>query len=97
VSHVDFDLAVETAHLARQKCPRSIGFEAELPRLSIGKLYKRLLRDGYWKAWFVCAREPAVVQKPVGMNNSAAAPSLVIMRGSANVPLADRYPRALRE
>jgi acyl-CoA synthetase (AMP-forming)/AMP-acid ligase II len=50
VSHVDFDLAVETAHLARQKCPRSIGFEAELPRLSIGKLYKRLLRDGYWKA-----------------------------------------------
>jgi long-chain acyl-CoA synthetase len=37
------------AHLARQKCPRSIDFEAELPRLPTGKLYKRLLRDRYWK------------------------------------------------
>ena len=36
------------AHLARQKCPRSIDFEAELPRLPTGKLYKRLLRDRYW-------------------------------------------------
>jgi long-chain acyl-CoA synthetase len=36
-------------HLARQKCPRSIDFEAELPRLPTGKLYKRLLRDRYWK------------------------------------------------
>jgi long-chain acyl-CoA synthetase len=35
-------------HLARQKCPRSIDFEAELPRLPTGKLYKRLLRDRYW-------------------------------------------------
>ena len=32
----------------RQKCPRSIDFEAELPRLPTGKLYKRLLRDRYW-------------------------------------------------
>ena len=31
-----------------QKCPRSIDFEAELPRLPTGKLYKRLLRDRYW-------------------------------------------------
>ena len=38
-----------TRHLARQKCPRSIDFEAELPRLPTGKLYKRLLRDRYWK------------------------------------------------
>ena len=30
------------------KCPRSIDFEAELPRLPTGKLYKRLLRDRYW-------------------------------------------------
>jgi long-chain acyl-CoA synthetase len=37
------------AHLARLKCPRSIDFEAELPRLPTGKLYKRLLRDRYWK------------------------------------------------
>jgi long-chain acyl-CoA synthetase len=35
-------------HLARQKVPRSIDFEAELPRLPTGKLYKRLLRDRYW-------------------------------------------------
>ena len=34
--------------LARQKCPRSIDFEAELPRSPTGKLYKRLLRDRYW-------------------------------------------------
>ena len=36
-------------NLARQKCPRSIDFEAELPRLPTGKLYKRLLRDRYWR------------------------------------------------
>ena len=35
-------------HLARQKCPRSIDFETELPRLPTGKLYKRILRDRYW-------------------------------------------------
>jgi long-chain acyl-CoA synthetase len=35
-------------HLSHQKCPRSIDFEAELPRLPTGKLYKRLLRDRYW-------------------------------------------------
>lgn len=35
-------------HLARQKCPRSIDFEAELPRLPTGKLYKRVLKDRYW-------------------------------------------------
>ena len=37
------------AHLSRQKCPRSIDFETELPRLPTGKLYKRLLRDRYWQ------------------------------------------------
>lgn len=35
-------------HLATYKCPRSIDFEAELPGLPTGKLYKRLLRDRYW-------------------------------------------------
>jgi long-chain acyl-CoA synthetase len=35
-------------HLAHFKCPRSVDFEAELPRLPTGKLYKRLLRDRYW-------------------------------------------------
>jgi long-chain acyl-CoA synthetase len=42
-------LAFCAQHLARQKCPRSIDFEAELPRLPTGKLYKRLLRDRYWQ------------------------------------------------
>ena len=36
-------------NLASIKCPRSIDFEAELPRLPTGKLYKRVLRDRYWK------------------------------------------------
>jgi long-chain acyl-CoA synthetase len=35
-------------HLASFKCPRSVDFEDELPRLPTGKLYKRLLRDRYW-------------------------------------------------
>ena len=35
-------------HLAHPKCPRSIDFEAQLPRLPTGKLYKRVLRDRYW-------------------------------------------------
>ncbi|MDX2378715.1 MAG: AMP-binding protein [Acidimicrobiia bacterium] len=35
-------------HLARQKVPRSIDYEDELPRLPTGKLYKRILRDRYW-------------------------------------------------
>jgi long-chain acyl-CoA synthetase len=35
-------------HLAHLKCPRSIDFDPELPRLPTGKLYKRLLRDKYW-------------------------------------------------
>jgi long-chain acyl-CoA synthetase len=36
------------ASLASYKCPRSVDFEAELPRHPTGKLYKRLLRDRYW-------------------------------------------------
>src|SRR5262249_33786943 len=36
------------AHLAHFKCPRTVDFVAELPRLPTGKLYKRLLRDQYW-------------------------------------------------
>jgi long-chain acyl-CoA synthetase len=35
--------------LSRQKCPRTVDFEAELPRLPTGKLYKRVLRDRYWQ------------------------------------------------
>lgn len=36
------------ARLSKIKCPRTIDFEAELPRHATGKLYKRLLRDRYW-------------------------------------------------
>ena len=35
-------------HLAHFKCPRTVDFTDELPRLPTGKLYKRLLRDRYW-------------------------------------------------
>jgi long-chain acyl-CoA synthetase len=35
--------------LAHIKCPRSIDFDAELPRHPTGKLYKRLLRERYWQ------------------------------------------------
>jgi long-chain acyl-CoA synthetase len=36
-------------HLAGYKAPRSIDFEAQLPRAPTGKLMKRLLRDRYWQ------------------------------------------------
>jgi long-chain acyl-CoA synthetase len=36
------------AQISKIKCPRSIDFEAELPRHPTGKLYKRLIRDRYW-------------------------------------------------
>lgn len=36
------------ANLSREKVPRSIDFDPELPRLPTGKLYKRVLRDKYW-------------------------------------------------
>ncbi len=36
-------------HLADVKCPRTIDFREELPRHPTGKLYKRLLKDEYWK------------------------------------------------
>ena len=35
-------------HLAHYKCPRSVDFVTELPRLPTGKLLKRKLRDRYW-------------------------------------------------
>lgn len=36
-------------HMSHIKCPRSVDFEKELPRHPTGKLYKRLLKDRYWK------------------------------------------------
>jgi len=41
-------LAYAREHIAHYKCPRSIDFLDELPRLPTGKLYKRLLKDAYW-------------------------------------------------
>ncbi len=35
--------------LAHYKCPRTVDFDAELPRGDNGKLYKRVLRDRYWE------------------------------------------------
>jgi fatty-acyl-CoA synthase len=35
-------------HLAHYKCPRSVDFDAQLPRADTGKLYKTALRDRYW-------------------------------------------------
>jgi long-chain acyl-CoA synthetase len=42
-------IAYVREHLAGYKAPRSIDFEAQLPRHPTGKLYKRLLRDKYWE------------------------------------------------
>jgi acyl-CoA synthetase (AMP-forming)/AMP-acid ligase II len=41
-------LAYCREHLAHYKCPRTIDFERELPRLPTGKLYKGKLREKYW-------------------------------------------------
>jgi long-chain acyl-CoA synthetase len=35
-------------HMSNLKCPRSIDFTEQLPRLPTGKLYKKDLRDKYW-------------------------------------------------
>ena len=37
------------SRLAHYMAPRSLDFIAEMPRLPTGKLYKRVLRDAYWK------------------------------------------------
>ena len=42
-------LDVARRHLAAYKVPRSIDFEARLPRHPTGKLHVRELRDRYWK------------------------------------------------
>lgn len=41
-------MAYAREHIAHYKCPRSIDFMDELPRLPTGKLYKRLIKDAYW-------------------------------------------------
>ncbi|MEY2928039.1 MAG: hypothetical protein RL367_2516, partial [Pseudomonadota bacterium] len=49
------DLAAELiahcrAHLATNKCPRTVDFETNMPREPTGKLLKRLLKARYWPA-----------------------------------------------
>jgi fatty-acyl-CoA synthase len=49
----DASLAEELLNFARErlapyKCPRSVDFDPDLPRLPTGKLYKRVLKDRYW-------------------------------------------------
>lgn len=41
-------LAYARERIAHYKCPHSVDFEDELPRLPTGKLYKRILKDRYW-------------------------------------------------
>ena len=41
-------VAYAREHIAHFKCPKSVDFRDELPRLPTGKLYKRLLKDEYW-------------------------------------------------
>ena len=41
-------LAYCRQHLSSIKSPRSVDFEAQLPRHENGKLYKRLIKDRYW-------------------------------------------------
>ena len=42
-------LAFARTRLAAYKVPRSLDFEAQLPRTPAGKLYVRRLRDRYWQ------------------------------------------------
>ncbi len=41
-------MAYTRERIARYKCPKSIDFIDQLPRLPTGKLYKRLIKDNYW-------------------------------------------------
>ena len=54
MSEVGEDLEAELIAFCKEKishvkCPKSVDFEEELPRHPTGKLYKRLLKDRYWK------------------------------------------------
>ena len=54
MSDIGEDLEAELIAFCKEKishvkCPRSVDLEEELPRHPTGKLYKRLLKDRYWK------------------------------------------------
>ena len=42
-------LAFCRANLSHVKCPKRLEFTEQLPRQANGKLYKRLLKEKYWK------------------------------------------------
>ncbi|HVV30617.1 MAG TPA: acyl-CoA synthetase [Mycobacteriales bacterium] len=42
-------MAFARTRLASYKCPRSIDFDPQLPRMDNGKLYKKPLRERYWE------------------------------------------------
>lgn len=42
-------IAFAREHLAHFKAPRTIDFDEQLPRHDTGKIYRRLVRDRYWK------------------------------------------------
>ena len=42
-------LPTARSKIAHLKCPNSIDFMEELPRHPTGKLYKRMLKDKYWR------------------------------------------------
>ena len=42
-------MAYARSRVAHYMAPRSVDFIEEMPRLPTGKLYKRVLRDAYWK------------------------------------------------
>jgi len=41
-------IAYARSRLSHVKCPKSVDFDAALPRHETGKLYKRLVKDRYW-------------------------------------------------
>ncbi|MFA7438709.1 acyl-CoA synthetase [Castellaniella sp.] len=46
------------SRLSAIKCPRSVDFRDKLPREATGKLYKRFLRDEYWRTASEKVRQP---------------------------------------
>jgi long-chain acyl-CoA synthetase len=53
-------LAYARERLAHYMVPRSVDFIAEMPRLPTGKLYKRVLRDPYWRDAMPATKAPPV-------------------------------------
>jgi long-chain acyl-CoA synthetase len=65
-------LAMCRRELAHYKCPRSVDFTAQLPRLATGKLYKRELRDRYRLPAEHVDPDPAEPDAPVGAGHGSA-------------------------